>query len=163
MAYLMDSNALIQAKNQFYRFAFCPGFWEWVKAEHANGALYSIEMVKVELKDGQDELADWAGQVIPASFFVRPIAEVVTTQAVVSHWVNAQANYSPQEKARFLSKADPWLIAEAIQNKHQIITFEDLVPPNSTKVKIPNVATNFGVKTVNLYDVIEASGAKLRL
>jgi hypothetical protein len=163
MAYLMDSNALIQAKNQFYRFTFCPGFWDWVADEHTKGALLSIQEVKKELEGGRDELADWAGKVIPASFFVRPTAEVVTTQAVVSQWVNAQGTYSQQEKAKFLSKADPWLVAEAIQNKHQIITFEEQVPANSTKVKIPNVATNFGVKTLNLYDVIEASGAKLRL
>lgn len=163
MAYLMDSNALIQAKNQFYRFTFCPGFWDWVATEHAKGALCSIEKVKAELEDGQDELANWAAKVIPAPFFVRPTAQVVTTQAVVSQWVNAQPIYSPHEKAKFLSKADPWLVAEAIQNKHQIITFEEQVPANSTKVKIPNVATNFGVKTLNLYDVIEASGARLRL
>jgi hypothetical protein len=163
MAYLMDSNALIQAKNQFYRFGFCPGFWDWIAAENAHGALYSIVKVKEELEDGQDELAHWAGKVIPASFFVGPSASVVTTFGVVSQWVKAQPVYSPQEQARFLSKADPWLIAEAIQNKHKIITFEDLVPPNSTKVKIPNVATNFGVQTVSLFDVLEASGARLRL
>lgn len=163
MEYLMDSSALIQAKNQFYRFSFCPGFWDWVAAEHAKGALFSIAKVKEELEDGKDDLANWAVKVIPASFFIGPTAAVVTTQGVVSQWVNAQASYSPQEKARFLSKADPWLVAEAIQNRRQIITFEDLVPPNSTKVKIPNVANNFGVQTVNLYDVIEASGAQWRL
>lgn len=163
MAYLMDSNALIQAKNQFYRFSFCPGFWDWIAAEHAKEALFSIAKVKEELEERADELSNWAGKVIPSSFFIRPTAEVVTTQAVVSRWVNAQAAYSPQEKARFLSKADPWLIAEAIQHGHQIITFEELVPPSSSKVKIPNVATNFGIQTFSLYGVIEASGAQLRL
>lgn len=163
MAYLMDSSALIQAKNQFYRFSFCPGFWDWIAAEHAKGALLSIEKIKEELEDGRDELSNWAGKVIPGTFFVRPTAEVVTTQAVVSQWVNAQPVFSQIEKATFLSKADPWLVAEAIQNNHHIITFEDLVPSNSKKFKIPNVATNFGVKAVSLYDVIEASGAKLHL
>lgn len=163
MAYLMDSNALIQAKNQFYRFSFCPGFWDWIAVQHSNGALFSIAKVKDELQDGADALSNWAGTVIPESFFISPSVAVVTTLGVVSQWVNAQAVYSPQEKARFLSKADPWLIAEAIQNKHHIITFEDLVPANSSKVKIPNVANNFGIQTVSLYDVIEASGAQLRL
>lgn len=117
----MDSNALIQAKNQFYRFDFCPGFWDWVAIEHAKGMLYSIEKVKDELEDGQEELANWASNIIHASFFVSPTVEVVTIQTVVSQWVNAQQIYSQPEKAKFLAKADPWLVAVAIQNKDQII------------------------------------------
>jgi hypothetical protein len=122
-----------------------------------------VEKVEEELKDGHDQLANWATNVIPKSFFIKPTIAVVTTQAVVSQWVIAQPVYSANEKAKFLSKADPWLVAEAIQGGHQIITFEDLVPPNSSKVKIPNVATNFGVATASLYNIIEASGAQLRL
>ncbi len=163
MPYLIDSSAFIQAKNMFYRFSFCPGFWDWIASEHGKGALFSVQKIKEELEDGTDQLAIWAKTVIPGGFFIAPSADVVTTQGVVSQWVNAQAVYSPTEKAKFLSKADPWLIAEAIQGNHEIITFEDLVPASSTKVKIPNVANNFGVKTVSLYDILEATGCLLKV
>ncbi len=163
MAYLMDSNAFIQPKNQFYRFTFCPGFWDWIVAEHAKGMLFSVGKIEAELREGQDELADWVGKVIPSSFFIQPSQAVVTTQAVVAQWVNAQSIYPQLEKAKFLGKADPWLVAEAIQSGHQIITFEELVPSNSTRIKIPNVALNFGVKTLSLFDVLEKSGAVLHL
>ncbi len=163
MAYLLDANAFIQAKNHFYRFSFCPGFWDWVLAHHGTGAIFSVEKVEVELKQGADDLADWVTGTAPNGFFLPPSPQVVTTQGVVSRWVNAQPGYSPPEKARFLSKADPWLIAEAIESGHEIVTFEELVPPNSTKVKIPNVAANFGVNCASLYDVLENSGAQLRL
>ncbi len=39
MVALLDSNGLIQAKNLFYRFGFCPGFWDWLSVEHAKGTL----------------------------------------------------------------------------------------------------------------------------
>lgn len=162
MPYLIDSSAFIQAKNMFYRFSFCPGFWDWIAAEHRKGMLYSVEKIKDELEDGNDQLATWAKKVIPGGFFIAPSADVVTTQGVVSQWVNAQ-NYSPSEKAKFLSKADPWLIAEAMQGNYEIITFEELVPSTSSKVKIPNVANNFGVNTVSLYDILEATGCLLNL
>jgi hypothetical protein len=162
MPYLIDSSAFIQAKNMFYRFSFCPGFWDWIAAEHANRTLFSVEKTKDELEDGNDQLSNWAKKVIPASFFIAPSADVVTTQGVVSRWVNAQG-YSASEKAKFLSKADPWLIAEAIRGNYEIITFEELVPANSSKVKIPNVANNFGVNTVSLYDILEATGCLLSL
>ncbi len=163
MAYLMDSNAFIQAKNHFYRFSFCPGFWEWITAHHEGGSLFSVEKVAEELKVGNDGLADWVDATAPPGFFVAPTAQVATAQGVVARWVQAQATYSAHEKVRFLGRADPWLIAEAIENGHEIITFEDLVPANSSKVKIPNVAANFGVQCANLYDVLETSGAQLRI
>jgi hypothetical protein len=163
MAYLMDSNAFIQAKNQFYRFSFCPGFWDWIAGEHSRANLFSVEMVETELKQGSDELAEWVSNDAPGGLFITPSAAVATTQGVVARWVNAQKVYAPSEQARFLSRADPWLIAEAIERGHEIITFEEIVPPNSSKVKIPNVAANFGVKCVSLFDALEVSGMQMRL
>lgn len=163
MPYLMDSNAFIQAKNHFYRFSFCPGFWDWILSQHNGGVLFSIEMVASELKQRQDDLSQWVQSITPNGFFITPGAQVATTQAVVSRWVIAQGDFSQAEKARFLSRADPWLIAEAIENGHEIITFEEPVPSNSSKVKIPNVASNFGVKCVSLFDVLEQSGIQLRI
>jgi hypothetical protein len=162
MAYLMDSNAFIQAKNQFYRFSFCPGYWDWIAQEHGAGRLFSVEKVEEELKERADELSEWAQNTAPAGFFVAPSLQVATTQAVIARWVNAQP-FAQDEKVRFLGGTDPWLIAEAIDSGRTIITFEQLVPANSSKVKIPNVAANFGAQWASLYDAIELSGAQLRL
>ena len=30
MAYLLDANVFIQAKNLHYGFDFCPAFWDWL-------------------------------------------------------------------------------------------------------------------------------------
>gem|GEM_PF-6918350 len=35
MAYLLDSDVLIRAKNDHYGFDFCPGFWDWLEAANA--------------------------------------------------------------------------------------------------------------------------------
>ena len=131
--------------------------------EHSTDNLRSVKKVKEELAEVVDELSAWASKAIPPTFFIDPDHEVVTTQGVVARFVNAHPRWSPAEKAKFLAKADPWIVAQAIVDGRQIITFEDLVPDNSTKVKIPNVAANFGVVCTNLYDVIEASGAKFKI
>lgn len=163
MAYLLDANAFIQAKNHFYRFSFCPAFWEWIVLEHAKLSLFSVQRVETELRIVRDELSAWVAQDIPAGFFLAPTAEVATAQGVVARWVNAQPSYAPAEKARFLGKADPWLIAEAIEHDHEIVTFEERVPSNSSKVKIPNVAANFGIRCISLYDVLEGSGVQMKV
>ena len=60
MAYLLDSNVFIQAKNLQYGFDFCPAFWDWLEQAHAAGGLHSIRHVGDELSPGEDELAGWA-------------------------------------------------------------------------------------------------------
>ena len=42
MAYLLDTNVFIEAKNRYYSFEVCPGFWDWIVAENAAGHVFSI-------------------------------------------------------------------------------------------------------------------------
>jgi hypothetical protein len=37
MAYLLDANVFIQAKNLHYGIDFCPAFWDWLEREGARG------------------------------------------------------------------------------------------------------------------------------
>jgi Domain of unknown function (DUF4411) len=62
MAYLLDSDVFIQAKNLHYGFDFCLAFWEWIDEGHAVGSVLSIEKVQGELIGGDDDLAAWARQ-----------------------------------------------------------------------------------------------------
>ncbi|HVW88415.1 MAG TPA: DUF4411 family protein [Gaiellaceae bacterium] len=36
MAYLLDANVFIQAKNLHYSFDFCPAFWDWLDRAHVD-------------------------------------------------------------------------------------------------------------------------------
>jgi hypothetical protein len=49
MAYLLDANVFIQAKNLHYGFDFCPAFWDWLIASNAAGLVFSIEKVGDEI------------------------------------------------------------------------------------------------------------------
>jgi hypothetical protein len=39
MAYLLDADVFIRAKNLHYGFDFCPAFWDWIVVNHAAGSL----------------------------------------------------------------------------------------------------------------------------
>jgi hypothetical protein len=71
MAYLLDANVFIQAKNLHYGFDFCPAFWDWLDAANASHSVFSIEKVGDELHGIADELSAWAQQ-RGASFFLKP-------------------------------------------------------------------------------------------
>ena len=62
MAYLLDANVFIQAKNLHYGLDFCPAFWEWLIARNTEGRVFSIEKVGDEIDAIADELAIWASQ-----------------------------------------------------------------------------------------------------
>ena len=49
MAWLLDANVFIQAKNLQYGFDFCPAFWDWLTRENEARNVFSIERVRTEL------------------------------------------------------------------------------------------------------------------
>ena len=89
--YLADSNVLIEAKNRYYAFDIAPGFWVWLELAHAGSLVCSIEAVKDELLEKDDELADWAGHMSlsSAQSTKRPPGTLVICQPglppVISH------------------------------------------------------------------------------
>ena len=58
MAYLLDANVFMQAKNLHYGLDFCPAFWDWLVASNRAGLVFSIERVEDEIQAGGDELSD---------------------------------------------------------------------------------------------------------
>lgn len=54
MAYLLDANVLIQAKNLHYGLDFCPAFWEWLVVNNGKKRVFSIEKVGKEIDTGDD-------------------------------------------------------------------------------------------------------------
>lgn len=60
MAYLLDADILIQAKDEYYGFDLCPGFWDWLDRGNARGWVFSVKAVGDELARGNDALAQWA-------------------------------------------------------------------------------------------------------
>lgn len=49
MAYLLDANVFIEAKNRYYGLDFCPAFREWLITENAKQRVISIERVGDEI------------------------------------------------------------------------------------------------------------------
>ncbi len=58
MAYFLDANVFIMAKNLHYGFDFCPAFWNWLIVGNSEGKVFSIEKVESEVLAIADELSD---------------------------------------------------------------------------------------------------------
>jgi hypothetical protein len=68
MAYLLDANVFIAAKNLPYGLDFCPAFWDWLVVSHSNDAVFSVDKVSNEIQAGADELRNGLPVVLPVSF-----------------------------------------------------------------------------------------------
>src|SRR5947209_17844732 len=93
MAYLLDANVFIEAKNRYYGLDFCPAFWEWLIVGNNSGLVFSIEKVGDEIEASGDELTEWAAQRGPG-FFLKPDPAILPALGSVSTWATGQ-RYDP--------------------------------------------------------------------
>jgi len=134
--YCLDADVLIQAKNGPYAFDIAPAFWQFIDQAVDSGQVYSTQPVYVELMEGQDELSNWASERQNSGLFPVPEAEVQEKYRLVADYVNA--NYAQAKAADFLKGADPWIIAQAINDRSIVVTHEKAVVSESSVVKKKN-------------------------
>ena len=160
MAYLLDANVFIQAKNLHYGLDFCPAFWDWLIENNQTGKVFSIEKVGDEINAGDDELAVWAkGR--DDGFFLEPDADVARQLPVVAGWATGQG-YDPAAVSTFLQVADYYLVSHALAHGHIVVTHE--VPANSVKkIKIPNACIGLGIKFMTPYEMLRHERARFVL
>jgi len=76
--FVLDANVFIEAKNKYYGFSLCPGFWKALIAQHKKSRLCSIDKVLDELGHERDALSDWAKGTVPDTFFKKTQDQAVT-------------------------------------------------------------------------------------
>ena len=160
MAYLLDADVFIRAKNLHYGLDFCPAFWNWLVVNNVAEMVFSVEKVGDEVRAVADELSEWAEARGPG-FFLRPDATVFPSLAAVSTWAGNQ-QYEPSAVNTFLQVADYYLVAHAHAGRHTVVTHE--IPSASTrKIKIPDACIGLGVKCMTPYEMLRRERARFVL
>jgi hypothetical protein len=160
MAYLLDANVFIQAKNLHYGLDFCPAFWDWLIEKNTQGEVFSIEKVGDEIDAGGDDLAVCAGE-RGLDFFVKPDNAVLPALAQVSTWVMSQ-RYDQAAVNTFLQVADYFLVAHAFAHGMTVVTHE-VAAPLAKKIKIPNVCIGLNVKCMTPFEMLRHERARFVL
>ena len=159
--YLVDANILIEAKNRYYAFDIAPGFWTWLEHAHEQALACSIEAVGKELRDGNDELADWARA---HDDFFRPIDQNTTKHfPSLTRWVNSRS-FTPAAITNFASNnADYLLVAYALEHQHVVVTHERPQPSSRARVLIPDACVAMGVTYAGTFQMLRQTKARLDL
>ena len=157
--YLVDSDVFITAKNLYYSFDLCPGFWKCVIHHHREGRVFSVDRVRSELLAGhkKEDLVQWVRDEVPQGFF-HPVDTDMVVRAYmdIMMWVQRHPRYFDHAKAKFATSADGWLVAYAQVHGNTVVTNEQSAPESRREVKLPDVCDQFKVQRDNTYAMLRA-------
>jgi hypothetical protein len=156
---LLDSNFFIQAHRAYYPLDVILSFWVKIKQLADDGIIKSIDKVKNEIyskASHEDELKVWCKNNLPKDFFLDTSSSINDYTDIVV-WANSMSSfYQLSAIEEFLSAdlADPWLVAHAKANDYTIVTYEKSEPNRKSRIKIPEVCNQFGVRYINTVELI---------
>ena len=156
--YWLDSNIFIEGKKGPYGFDIAPRFWALIAELTVDGRIACPVWVYEELLEGQDDLVGWAQDRKASGLFVEPSLDVQQAFTEITEYVST--NYrNTKATQRFLSRADPWVIAHAVAEGGAVVTME-ILRPNDGKITVPNVCAHpdFNVRYLNTYQMLRELG-----
>lgn len=160
VVYIVDSNFFIQAHRSTYPLDVALGFWNKVKSLATAGTIISIDKVRDELYDKNDDLEAWCRTNLPEDFF-KDSSSIMTEYARISYWASTMRHhYLPNALNEFLAadEADAFLIAYTLADisNRCIVTQEVSNPNQKNKIKIPDCCDNLGVSYLNIMSMFRA-------
>lgn len=158
---LADANVFMTPFRFYYAFDLVPAYWDKLKPYLISGRVVILDIVKDEIDKGKDDLAKWLSDIEGLVVVPKATEDTVKCYQEVMRYIAESGYYRPDAVATWAPStiADPWLIAVAKANGYTIVTQEvasgGLSKKTPNKVaKIPDVARHFGVKTINIYDMM---------
>ena len=92
---------------------------------------------------------------MPSAFFVDTDEKAVTdAYEQVMLWVQRNAQYFDQAKAKFATEADGWLVAYAMVHSVTIVTNEQPRPQSQNRILLPDVCTQFNVIYKDTFEML---------
>lgn len=160
--YVLDSNFFIQAHRVNYPLDVASSFWSKVEQLANQGKIISIDKVKNELFNKNDDLESWCKDNLPNDFF-KDTSNTMLEYGRVTTWaISRSGNYLPNALNEFLNadEADAFLVAYALADptNRVVVTQEISEPCRQNKVKIPDACIALNVKYVNTIDMFRQLG-----
>ena len=167
----MDTNVFRTASDRYYRFSFCPGFWDLILFAAEQKIVCSIDRVRDEFRSHDDDeehdgdsVNHWVRQKLPKSFFHSTNNdEVAGCYGQLVNWAKNRPDIKQTAWNGFYNTADVWLIAYAQVNQLILVTEEASAPGSKKSIKIPDASKEFGVRCFNTFEMLDSLKRQLIL
>ncbi|MDI6696363.1 MAG: DUF4411 family protein [Anaerolineales bacterium] len=168
MQYCLDTNVYVEAHRRYYAFDIAPGFWEGLIRLAEEQIICSPSLVYKEIMDADydDDLTKWAKANRDLLF---EEADEPTQDAYTEVADLVERLYEPQHVQKFLSGADPWVVAYAKSHRLTVVTMESLKNEQKNrngkidgKIHIPNVCKLVSIEYRDTFALLREQKIVLR-
>jgi len=150
--YCLDANVLIEPWQKYYSYSICPSYWDILNSLGKSDSIFVPEQVYEEIVRTEDELSKWLEK---SKIPIRKIDGRVA-KCLSEIYAKDSSHQRLVDSTRGRSLADPWVIAHALNENACVVTKEEKVTDiRSSKIKIPNVCDNMGVRWINDFQLIK--------
>ncbi|OFX09398.1 MAG: hypothetical protein A2516_10600 [Alphaproteobacteria bacterium RIFOXYD12_FULL_60_8] len=154
--FLIDSSALITAKNHYYQFDRVPQFWDWLQYQVESGRVQTPAEIYEEITKQDDELKMWA-ESIKDALIVSDGAYDKKLLTVLAKYKDEEGNISPQGLIKM--GADPYLIACALHTGWTVVTGEVSAPKRTLhNRRIPDICDLLKIQWTNIHGLWNKEG-----
>lgn len=154
MLYLLDANVLIDANRDYYQINRVPEFWEWLFNMGSKGLVKIPLEVFEELREGKDNLSNWARDPNNiSSLLLKEEAEVSLVSRVTNE---GYANDLSDDEIEKIGR-DPFIIAYAlIESNGRCIVTTETSKPNRRRANrhLPDVCNSFDIKWCSTFEFL---------
>lgn len=161
--YVVDSNFFIESHRERFPLDIVTGFWNQVSRLAQEEKIISIDKVKDEIFENDDELTKWIKNNMPDTFFYGTTKDdrVIEEYRKVVTWAYSQSHhYKTKALDEFLEydRADAWLVAYCSAKNLMLVTQEISNPYRKNKIQLPDACTPQGVQTLNMNELFRRLG-----
>lgn len=154
MIYLLDANVLIDANRDYYPIERVPEFWGWLEHQGSTDSIKVPIEIYEEIKDGKDELAEWAKLDTVETAMLLDEAANPTLVARVT-----EEGYAPDLTDDEIEKIgrDPFLISYAMSFlDDRIVVTTEVSKPSRQRANrhIPDVCDTFNIRCANTFELV---------
>jgi hypothetical protein len=155
LIYLLDANVLIDSNRDYYPLSRVPEFWEWLLYYGQQGNVKTPIEIYEEVKNGNDDLAEWMKQEeTQNALLLNEDVEVATVANVIDQGYASDLTDDEVEKIG----RDPFLVAHALRhNESRCVVTTEISKPSKQRAnrKLPDVCRVFSVRTCHTFQFIK--------
>ena len=152
MLYLLDSNVLIRAHEDYYPLDRIPQFWFWLAAEAAKGRVKMPFEIFHEIANGRGPLKDWITELGVRTAMV---SDEEVDQAIVPTvcWTLHMRRTSPEEELEEVGR-DPFLVAYGVMGGARTVVTKEVSRPSKQRGrrKVPDACNIMGVRWITDFE-----------
>lgn len=154
MLYLLDSNVLMQAHEEYYPVDRIPQFWKWLIVEATEGHIKMPVEIYEEIKDPEGLLGDWGRRAeTKEALILRETISPILLDRVLEDAYGHQLT----RKEKKQTGQDPYLIGYALMGKDRTVVTKERSKTTLTRgrTRVPDACDKMDVRWMDDFKLYE--------